>query len=521
MGQSNALHSACPQAIRRPAAIALFAALAILSACTVGPDYQPPKMDMPGRWTEPLPKAEEHSRETLARWWRGFHDARLNALVERALRENLDIQAAEARLLAARAQRSAAAAQRWPHLNASSSYQRERVSPNALKGLLGSAQGGGSGLSTGLVSTLGPIGQPFDLFQASFDSSWELDLFGGIRRGVEAADASAEAAQENQRDIHVSLAAEVARGYLELIALQKRLEIARRQLENQRKLHELVADLFKEGNASGLDLKRADAEQEVAQTAVPALEAQIANARHSLALLLGQPPGAQVREWANLAADIPPPPTLPVGMPADLLRRRPDIRQAERGVAAATAAVGVAVAELFPKITLTGVAGLQSQALSDFANLSSGFYGFGPRLSLPIFQAGQLLANIDTQQAKSREALKAYEKTVLVAFREVEDALAAMDGEQRRQQHLIAAEAASRRSAEAALAFYTEGQAELQTVLDTRRVWYEAQDQLTLSELAWASDHIALFKALGGGWNAEDSPPSGEGKAAQPPGENR
>lgn len=482
----------------------LLALLAILPACTVGPDYQRPSMNLPSQWSEPLPKSQDAKPQDLARWWRGFNDAKLNALVERALRENLDLQAADARLAAARAQRSATAAQRWPTVNASSAYQRERISPNALKGLLNSAQGGaGTGPSNGLLSSIGPLGEPFNLFQAGFDSNWELDLFGGIRRKLEAAEANAAAMEENRRDLRISLTAEVARGYLELIALQRRLDIARQRLENQRKAHALASGLFKEGLASALDVNRAEAEQATAETAIPGFEAQIANTRHGLALALGQPPGALQQELAELDANLPPPPAIPAGMPADLLRRRPDIRQAERSVAAANANVGVAVAELFPKITLTGAVGLQSQDLSNFTNLSSGFYGFGPRLSLPIFQAGQLLANIDVQEAKTAEALKTYQKTVLTALRETEDALASLDGEQRRKQTLSGAEAVNRANAATALALYAEAEADLQTVLDTQRLWYESQDQLVQSELAVAIDHIALFKALGGGWDME------------------
>jgi NodT family efflux transporter outer membrane factor (OMF) lipoprotein len=482
--------------------------LAALSACAVGPDYRPPRPDLPARWHEPLPAAPVGGFQDLARWWRGFNDPGLTVLVERALRENLDMQAADARLAAARARRSAVAAQRWPRVSASSAYQRERLSPNALKGLLGSTLGGNGGASGGLLSPLGPIGEPFSLFQAGFDSAWELDVFGGIRRQIEAADADAAAMEEGRRDLRVTLTAEVARNYLELATLRRRLEIARQQLDNQRQLRLFVAEAFREGLASALDLKRAQAEQEAAESAVPALEAQLADTRHGLALLLGQPPGALARELAEAPTEIPPPPALSAGLPSDLLRRRPDIRQAERTLAAATASVGVAVAELFPKLALTGSAGLQSQNLSDFASLSSGFYGFGPRLSLPIFQAGQLRANVDAQEARAQEALKAYEKAVLAALREAEDALANLDGERRRKQALAAAEASARGSAEAAWALYTEGEADLQTVLETRRAWHESQDQLALAELAWATGHIALFKALGGGWDMEsDGPP--------------
>ncbi len=473
------------------------------AACTVGPDYHPPVVATPTRWVETLPQSPGANTTDLAHWWRGFQDEKLNSLIERALQGNLDLQVADARLGASRAQIAATSSGLWPRLNASGGYQRERLSPNALKGILGGAFQSGES-SSGLLSSLGPIGTPFNLFQAGFDSSWELDLFGGIKRQQEAAMANAEAVEENRRDITITLAAEVARNYLELIGLQRRLEIARQRLENQRKTFNLADHSYQEGFASVLDVKRAKTELEAVEAAIPAIEAQIKNTRHGLALLLGLQPGTLERELANLKAGIPPPPALPSGTTADLLRRRPDIRKAERTVAAANAMVGAAVAELFPKITLTGAVGLQSQSLGDLANFSSGFYGVGPRLSLPIFQAGRLLANIDAQEAGTAEALKAYEKAVLSAFREVEDALAALNGEHRRQQSLLATETTARQSFEAASAIYQEGETELQTVLDTNRTWYDVREQLLQSQLAWATGHIALFKALGGGWDFQE-----------------
>jgi multidrug efflux system outer membrane protein len=476
----------------------LFAAL---PACTVGPDYHPPVVATPARWTEAPPQAQPTGGNSaeLAHWWHGFNDGKLDSLIARAMQGNLDVQAADARLSASRAQIVATAAGLWPRLNASGGYQRERLSPNALKGILGGAVTGGE--STGLLSSLGPIGTPFSLFQAGFDSAWELDVFGGVKRQQEAALANAEAIEEGRRDLKITLTAEVARTYLELIALQRRLQIARQRVEIQRQILSLAGNAFEEGLASALDVKRATTELATVESATPAIESQIKNARHGLALLLGLQPGALERELANLKADIPPPPTLSTGTPADLLRRRPDIREAERNLASANALVGASVAELYPKITLTGSVGLQSQNVSDFASFSSGFYGFGPRLSLPIFQAGRLLANIDLQEARTAEALKAYEKTVLTAFREVEDGLAALNGTYQRTQSLLAAETSASHSFAAAADIYAEGETELQAVLDAQRTWFDVQEQLLQSQLAWATGHIALFKALGGGWD--------------------
>jgi NodT family efflux transporter outer membrane factor (OMF) lipoprotein len=468
----------------------------LLTACTVGPNYRPPNPKIPDHWIEQA-KSSTAAQQDWSRWWRGFNDTRLNRLIERALRGNLDVQMAESRIQAARAQIIIAESQRWPHVGASSAFQRQRISPNALLGALGSIQGGSN--SSGLLSTIGPIGKPFNLFQAGFDSSWELDLFGGLRRQQEAATAQAEAIEESLRDVQVSLTAEVARQYLELAALHRQLTVAQERLTDAHALERLMAASFQEGLATGIDRRQAKTARETVESSIAPLEAQIKSIHHALALLLGLEPGALDRELVGVT-DIPDPPAIQPGLPADLLRRRPDIRQAERRVAAASASIGVAVAELFPKLSLTGVAGFQSQDLSNFTNWSSGFYGFGPRLSLPIFQAGRLRANIEVQEAGHREALTAYQKTVLSALREVESGLAEAKGEQERLKSLDLAEQESRKAFQGAAAFYQEGEIDLTQVLEKRRDWHDARDRLIQSRLAWATVHVALIKALGGGW---------------------
>ncbi len=465
--------------------------LILITACTVGPDYVKPELTLPKNWSESN-AVSTHSAK-LTQWWRGFNDTTLNLLIERALQGNLDLKAAGQRIQAARAQRDATDAERWPSVNASSAYQRQRISPNALLGLMGSLQNG-----AGQSTALGPIGTPFNLFQAGFDSSWELDLFGGIRRKQEAAEANAEAIAESEHDIRVSLSAEIARAYLELKMLQCRLEIAEDNLHNQREILRLAEASYEEGLATALDVQRAKAELATIASAVAPISAQIKNHRHALALLSGLPPTGLDAELTKLSASIPLPPTIAPGLPSDILRQRPDIRQAERVVAAANASIGAAVAELFPKLSLTGSAGFQSQDLSNFTNLSSGFYGFGPRLSLPIFQAGRLMANVDAQEARHREALAAYEKSVLTALKEVEDNLANLQGEHNRQQSLEIAELTARKATNTAEVYYTEGESDLQSVLDSKRIWHQTREQLVQSQLNWAVGHVALFKAIGG-----------------------
>lgn len=472
----------------------------LLAACTVGPDYLKPQPNIPKQWVEADQKTSTEKQQDFTHWWRGFQDEQLNVLIERALQDNLDLKAAKTRIQAARAQINATESERWPSVNASSAYQRQRISPNALLGALGSIQGGNNGSNSGMLSTLGPIGTPFNLFQAGFDASWELDLFGGIRRQEDAAQANAEAIGESLHDIQVSLSAEVARLYLELRGLQIRLNIAEDRLKNHRELKRLTEANYSEGFVTALDRQRVNAELSSVESTIAPLVAQIKNTRHALATLLGLSPGGLEQQLANLPLSMPLPPSIQPGLPSDVLRRRPDIRQAERTVAAASASIGAAVAELFPKISLTGAAGFQSQDLSNFTSLSSGFYGFGPRLSLPIFQAGRLLANIDAQEQRHQESIALYDKTVLTALREVEDSLASAQGVKKQRESLESAEQTAAKAANTALAYYREGEVDLQIVLDTRRSWHESREQLAQSQLAWANSHVALFKALGGGW---------------------
>ncbi len=468
----------------------------LLSGCTVGPDYQAPKPKLPNAWLEAKTAANPSE---LTRWWQGFNDARLNKWVTQALQGNLDLKAAQMRLKAARAQRELSHAQSWPSINASTAYQRQRISPNALLGALGSIQDGQSS-SGDLLSSLGSIGTPFDLFQAGFDSSWELDLFGGIKRQQQVADANADAIVENQHAIQVTLTAEVVTTYLQLTALQARLNIVNERLQNQQELYRFSKASFEQGLATALDVQQTQAELDAIASTLPTLNSEIKNTRYALTLLLGLTPGSLDQELTTIPGTVPTPPMIQPGLPSELLRRRPDIRQAERSLAAASASIGAAVAELFPKLSLTGVAGFQSQDLSNFTNLSSGFYGFGPRLSLPIFQAGRLLANIDTQNARYEEALVTYNKTVLTALTEVENSLASLQGKHSQQLLLAQTEHSTRQAAETAKAYYQEGETDWQNVLRSRSAWYDTREQRLQSQLAWTTQHVALVKALGGGW---------------------
>ncbi|QFY41677.1 efflux transporter outer membrane subunit [Candidatus Methylospira mobilis] len=464
--------------------VAFLASLvSLLSACAVGPDHQTPVVATPAQWHGPQPATGQQAAAApgsdLRQWWKGFNDPLLNRLVDMALESSPDLLVAEARLKAARAQTVATAADRMPQLDAQGAYQRIGTIPSSANNLI----------------------QPGNLTFGSFIMSWELDFFGGVRRRMEAAEADANAQQEYRRDTQVSLTAEVARQYLGLIALQQQMETARRRQDTVREQLRLADGLFEAGMAAVTEVQTQRATVASIEASLPALDERIKNQRHALAILLGSNPTDLEQRLAHLPAELPQPPNVPLDLPADVIRRRPDIRQAEFNVASESASIGAAVAELFPKITLSGVAAIQTQDVTNLINMTNGFYGFGPRVSIPIFQAGRLLANLENQEAQHREALITYQKTVLTAFREVEDQLVSINDETQRRQSLELALSNARIAEQSSMSMYGEGEAELQAALQNRRNQQDIQDDLTQSRLTWVTHYVALYKALGGGWD--------------------
>jgi NodT family efflux transporter outer membrane factor (OMF) lipoprotein len=339
-----------------------------------------------------------------------------------------------------------------------------------------------------------------DLFQANFDAAWEIDLFGGNRRQVEAADATLAATFEDWRDACVTLTAEVARSYLELRASQQRLAIARENSRTQEQTVDLVRNKFQIGLGSQLEV--AQAETLLAQTAaqIPGLDSDAQQAMHQLALLLGQQPNSLKTELSQSGQTPPVPPNLPVTLPSDLLRQRPDIRSAERQLAAATATVGAATAELFPRFSLGALFGVQSQSLSDLISGSSRYWSAGPVVRWNLFDAGRTRALIDISEAKRERAQLFYEKTVLTALTETENALVALDRERTTRTHYQEAVDASQRAVFIARGQYKAGITTFLNVLQSENAMYQSQDKLALSDQRLAQQMITLYKALGGGW---------------------
>jgi multidrug efflux system outer membrane protein len=462
--------------------------LAASGGCTVGPDYHPPGPSVPGRWSEPLAGGATDRSESLAEWWRAFHDTELDRLMKRAVRSNFDLRIAEARIREARALRSAASAGFWPTLEGSAAYRRLQTTEH---GLLGRA------VELGLT----PL--ETNLFNAALDATWEIDVFGGTRRSVEAAEAAIGSAEEARRDMRVTLLAELGLNYIELRGLQKELAVTRSNLGAQEQTRALTSDRLKAGLSTELDMTRAEAQAAATASQIPPLETGIERAIHRLSVLLGEAPGSLAAELRDLTPVPNPPPEVPVGLPSELLRRRPDIRRAEREFAAATARIGVAVADLFPRFFLTGAVGLESVSASDFFTGGSRFWSAGPTIQWPIFTAGRIRQNIRVQDERQEQALLAYEQTVLTSLEEVENALVGYSKAQARFRELAVAERANRRAVELAHDRYRSGLVDFLDVLEAERSLYAIQVQLTQNEKAVSQNLVRLYKALGGGWNAE------------------
>src|SRR5882672_1109491 len=464
------------------------AALLALSACAVGPDYEKPNPALPGEWSEkgsaldPATSRVKPQSPPVEDWWKTFHDDELNALIGRAAASNLDLKLAGARIREARGLQGVATGALLPSVNAGAGYSRNRGSENV---------------------PIPGAGRQSNFYQAGFDAAWELDLFGGIRRGVEAADAQVEAGIEGRRDVLVTLLAEVARNYIEVRGLQGQIAIARQNLDAQKKTLELTQARFQAGRAAELDVVRAQAQVSTTASQIPVLDSLRLQATHRLAVLLGRRPDALRGELVNAAAIPAPPPEVPVGLPSELLLRRPDLRRAERELAAATARIGVATAELYPKFSLTGFFALESVKASDFAKWGSRAWSVGPTIQWSLFQGGRIRARIEVENARQEQAAIVYEKSILVALQEVEDALIAYAKEQAHRAELSDSVAANLKAVDLANQRYTQGLVDFLSVLDAQRSLYVTQDALVQSERQISQDLVILYKALGGGWERE------------------
>jgi NodT family efflux transporter outer membrane factor (OMF) lipoprotein len=414
-----------------------------------------------------------------------FQDPQLDKLVQEATAANLDLRLALARVREARAESGVTRSALFPSVNASGDYSRQRLSAHSPDGFLAR-------------SANQPLEQNF--FNAGLDMNWELDVFGGNRRALEASLADFGAAEESTRGVLITVIGDVGLNYLDLRGLQKQLAVARDNLRLQEQTLALTRDRFKAGLASELDTTRAQAQAANTASLIPLLEQDIQRSVHRLSILIGKEPG-ELESQLAVAAPIPSGvPGIPVGLPSALLRRRPDVRQAEREVAAATARIGVATADLFPRFFLTGAAGLQSFNASDFFDAGSRFWSIGPSVRWPIFTAGRIRQNIKVQDARQEQALVRYEQTVLTSLEEVENALVACGKEQEHHQSLVQSESANLRAVELADQRYRSGLEDFLNVLETQRTLLAVQDDLARSERTEGQNLVRLYKSLGGGW---------------------
>ncbi len=481
----------------------------MLSACSVGPDFFAPDPNVPPAFNDPSTKVAApagHSNVMTVtnpdpHWWESFNDPELNSLVTRAASANLTLRQTVLRIEEARSNVVSAAAAGLPHLGASGSYMREQLGLKGIvkeSGFSGSTSGSTGADSSGFVNQLY---NPVDLFQDSLNASWELDLFGKVRRETEEAHANFEAVVEARNDALVSAEAQVAQTYAQLRGAQAQTRIANEDIKVETDVLQLTQDRVQRGLASDLDVDNARTQLDITTSSLPQFQQLTEVSSNNLAVLLGEPPGALDGELMASSKDVPLlPPDIPIGTPASLAERRPDIREAVAKLHAATAATGVAIAQTYPDISLTGQVGtraLEGQYLTHWSNL---FYSAGPTISLPIFEGGSLSANIELTTNQQQEAALAYQQSVLNALQEVENALASYRADRARQLSLADTVKSASDGLYLASERYKHGLSSFIDVLTTENQLVTARQQYTDSAVAVTLDVVTLYRALGGGW---------------------
>jgi NodT family efflux transporter outer membrane factor (OMF) lipoprotein len=514
----------------------------LLAGCTLGPNFKEPNPWAPSSWFASRPPQAATPSEVTpapleASWWQVFGDPVLTGLEEQVASSNLDIRLATFRLQESRLQRGVTAADEYPSANGNGSYTREKIADRGVIGILGGGGGGGSSSSTataanGLTGTMGGVptsvtsgssGGPglhvpaFNLFQSGFDATWEIDFWGRVRRQVESADAQIQVSAEARRDSMVTVLAELARDYFQLRGEQRDLQIAQDELASEQQSLRLTQERARGGLTTGLDVANASAQVGTTAATIPQLQAQVATSINAISLLLGETPGA-LRAQLETPAPVPPvPPAVPVGLPSELAERRPDIRRAAANLHAATADIGAAEADFFPKFTIAGSIGAQAVQFKNLGNL--GPYGAlqysgGPSVSIPVFEGGRLKYTLELRKAQQQEAAVQYQQTVLQAFHDVDNALTNYAAEQLRREQLARAVDQARRALALARQQYVGGLSTFLDVLTAQRTALQTEEAYADSTTTVSSNLVQLYKALGGGWEgsfprteAADKPP--------------
>ncbi|MFS8056701.1 efflux transporter outer membrane subunit [Rhizobium sp. BR 317] len=465
---------------RLPSIAASIVLSATLTSCVVGPDYRKPDLTMPPHWgnkssSQPAKPAE------LSQWWKQLKDPTLNLLIEEAVAGNLDVASAKAKIREARA-----------------SYREQKGA------LLPSAEGTASATRTRTAaSDTSSEATVYSQYQAGFDASWELDLFGGNKRAAEAAKYGVDSAEEELRDTMLTLVGDVASYYVQAREYQTLRDLARRTAVSQRKTAALTQAEYKAGSATGVDTAKADALASSTEADIPTYEISYATAVHRLSVLLGKPPAA-LEERLKTGGPIPNPRiAVSTGIPADILNSRPDVRLAERQLAQYTAKIGQAEANRYPSISLTGDIASSATSISDLGKKSTIGWSFGPSLTVPIFQGGQLKAAVDVAKAQRDQYYVAYQSAVLSAMEDVENAVVSLTQERLKHGKLGSSAVSYRRATDLSRTLNQAGVTDFLDVLDAERSLYSAEEALIESQASIATDYVALNKALGGGWEGE------------------
>ncbi|MBP1127088.1 MULTISPECIES: efflux transporter outer membrane subunit [Pseudomonas] len=457
-----------------------------LSACTVGPDFHTPQVPHVERWREPQGRQAD-SRAVAdplqERWWDVFHDAQLSALTRRALTDNLDLKLAGSRLQQSRAVRQVTTAGRYPNLAAGGGYQRKRNSGEGLND-----PSGENGRSA------------FNQWDTAFSAAWELDFWGRVKRETEAADATLQVAEDDRRAVLLSVLAETAQDYIQLRGVQNTRNVTEQNLDVARHSLKLSQLRLADGVATDLDVAEAAAQVATIEARLPELQQRQDQLINALSLLMGEPPQALHAQLSKDAAVPQTPRQVAIGLPSQLAERRPDIRQAEARLHAATANIGVAKGDFYPRITLSGSLGSQALQLADFGSWGSRAFAFGPQFSLPLFNGGRLQGMLTLREAQQQEAALAYQHTVLRAWHEIDDQLTRYNASQLRRDSLAEAVRQNQIALTTAQHQYVEGVADFVNVLTVQSALLATQEQWVQSSTDVSLAMVGLYKALGGGW---------------------
>lgn len=467
----------------------------MLSGCSIGPDYEKPFLQTLTDWSlsENTQTQISDQKPIVAEWWTVFNDPTLTELIEQTAQNNLDVKIAEANILEARANRRSARSGFFPTIESDASAQRE-------------------GVSEGIPQAPGvPLNR--DFYNTGFDASYELDIFGGIRRSVEASDARLSSAIENRRDILLTALSETAVNYIELRGTQRRITVTKENIELQRKTVDTVQRRFDTGDTNNFELARAKAQLRITEASLPNLTADLREKIYSIGVLTGRDPQTLLADLLSQKPLPLNPDIVPVGLRSDILMRRPDIRAAERELAASTADIGVATSDLFPKFFLTGSAGVESLTFSSLFESASTAWALGPLIQWPIFRGGEIRAQIKIEEAQAQAAAYEYEKAVLTALEDVETALVRYGEELETRKILREAVDLSESAVEYSRGRYEGGIENIVSLIDAERELVDVEDELIQSETRSLTNLISVYKALGGGWeNYPYTPTNSEDK---------